>query len=248
MNLTGSYVQSVTPSGESKAFAWTSTNPIDIINPATDTRADGCWYVPGSSYYNVDITLVNPNDGITHRMCVYCEDNTGGRTQTLNILNPSTGLSILSGGAINVTNFTNGIWYDFSFQGNIELQVTNTCALNAVIQALCFDNGSSQSACATPTFSPAAGSYGSAQNVTIGTTTGGATIRYTTNGTTPTETVGTVYSNAVNIAASCTLEAIAYESGYTDSSVASGVYTISAGQCATPTFDPAAGSSAARRM
>ena len=52
--------------------------------------------------------------------------------------------------------------------------------------------------CATPTFSPAAGTYGSAQSVTITTTTSGATIRYTTNGTTPSSTVGTVYSSAVS--------------------------------------------------
>ena len=37
----------------------------------------------------------------------------------------------------------------------------------------------------TPTFNPAAGTYSSAQTVTIGTTTGGATIRYTTDGSTP---------------------------------------------------------------
>ena len=40
--------------------------------------------------------------------------------------------------------------------------------------------------CATPTFTPAAGTYSSAQSVTISTTTGGATIRYTTDGSTPT--------------------------------------------------------------
>ena len=57
--------------------------------------------------------------------------------------------------------------------------------------------------CATPTFNPAAGAYGPAQSVTISTTTSGATIRYTTNGTMPTETVGTVYSSAVNISSSC---------------------------------------------
>ena len=39
---------------------------------------------------------------------------------------------------------------------------------------------------ATPTFSPAAGSYGLAQTVTISDSTGGATIYYTTDGTTPT--------------------------------------------------------------
>ena len=57
--------------------------------------------------------------------------------------------------------------------------------------------------CAAPTFNPAAGSYGSAQSVTISTTTGGATIRYTTDGSTPSETAGTVYSSAVNISVTC---------------------------------------------
>ena len=53
--------------------------------------------------------------------------------------------------------------------------------------------------CATPTFNPAAGAYGPAQSVTISTSTGGATIRYTTDGSTPSETAGTVYSNPVSI-------------------------------------------------
>ena len=50
--------------------------------------------------------------------------------------------------------------------------------------------------------------------------------------------MGTVYSSAVNISVNTTLQAIAYETGYSDSAVASGVYAI---QCATPTFNPAAG-------
>ena len=53
-----------------------------------------------------------------------------------------------------------------------------------------------------------------AQTVTISTTTSGATIRYTTNGTTPSSTVGTVYSSPVSITATTTLKAIAYETGY----------------------------------
>ena len=47
---------------------------------------------------------------------------------------------------------------------------------------------------AAPTFSPAAGTYTSAQTVTISTTTSGASIRYTTDGSTPSETAGTLYS------------------------------------------------------
>jgi O-glycosyl hydrolase len=82
---------------------------------------------------------------------------------------------------------------------------------------------------AAPTFSPPAGTYTSAQSVTISTTTSGASIRYTTDGSTPTSTTGTLYSSPVNIAVTTTLKAIAYKSGMTDSTVTTGVYTITGG-------------------
>lgn len=97
---------------------------------------------------------------------------------------------------------------------------------------------------AAPVFSPAGGTYTTAQNVTISTATSGATIRYTTNGTTPTSTTGTIYSSPVNLAATATLQAIAYKSGLTDSTVTSATYTITSSpppQVAAPTFSPAAG-------
>jgi hypothetical protein len=90
---------------------------------------------------------------------------------------------------------------------------------------------------ATPSFTPAAGTYSSAQSVTIATTTSGASIRYTTDGSTPTSTTGTLYSGAVNIGSTTTLKAIAYESGFTNSNVASGTYTISATPPPTVTLE-----------
>ena len=78
--------------------------------------------------------------------------------------------------------------------------------------------------CAAPTFTPAPGLFASAQQVSIGTTTNGATIRYTTDGSTPTETAGTVYSSALTISSNTTLQAIAYASGMNDSPETLGLY------------------------
>ncbi|HZP60423.1 MAG TPA: heparin lyase I family protein, partial [Opitutaceae bacterium] len=66
-------------------------------------------------------------------------------------------------------------------------------------------NESGISSVADPTFSPAAGTYTSAQNVTITSATSGASIRYTTDGSTPSETAGTLYSGPVNVGSTETL-------------------------------------------
>jgi Chitobiase/beta-hexosaminidase C-terminal domain len=86
---------------------------------------------------------------------------------------------------------------------------------------------------ATPTFSPAAGTYTSAQSVTLSDSTSGATIYYTTNGTTAT-TSSTQYTGPIPISASETIEAIAADTGDTNSGVASAPYTIAAPGVGSP--------------
>ncbi len=78
---------------------------------------------------------------------------------------------------------------------------------------------------AAPTFSPGAGTYSSSQSVSLSDATAGATIYYTTDGTTPTSS-SAIYGTAINVSASMTLEAIASAGGYNQSGVASAVYTI----------------------
>ena len=78
---------------------------------------------------------------------------------------------------------------------------------------------------ATPTFSLGAGTYTSAQSVAISDATSGATIYYTTNGTTPT-TSSTRYTGPITVSSTETLEAIAVATGDTNSAVASATYTI----------------------
>jgi len=83
---------------------------------------------------------------------------------------------------------------------------------------------------ATPIFSPTPGHFATAQaNITITTSTAGATIYYTTNGDTPT-TASTVYTTGLGhiwFLAGNTLKAIAVKSGSTNSAVATAEYSYS---------------------
>ena len=92
---------------------------------------------------------------------------------------------------------------------------------------------------ATPTFAPPTGTYSSTQTVTISTTTGGASLYYTTNGTTPT-TGSTPYTGPISVSSTTTVKAIGAEAGYNNSAVGAAVYTILP-PASTPTFSPVAG-------
>ncbi|MCK4891279.1 MAG: chitobiase/beta-hexosaminidase C-terminal domain-containing protein, partial [Candidatus Pacebacteria bacterium] len=85
----------------------------------------------------------------------------------------------------------------------------------------------------TPTFSPAQGTYSDAQTASISTATTDATIRYTINGTDPTES-STIYTNPITISNTTTVKAIAYKSGFTPSDIATATYTITAPSDTTP--------------
>ena len=78
---------------------------------------------------------------------------------------------------------------------------------------------------ATPTFSPAAGTYTTAQTVELSSTTEGATIYYTTDGTDPT-TSSNVYSSPISVSETKTIKAIAMKDGFANSAVVVATYTI----------------------
>ena len=77
---------------------------------------------------------------------------------------------------------------------------------------------------APPTFSPEGGKYAEAQNVTISCNTEGASIYYTTDGTTPTSS-STHYTKAINVAETTTIKAIAIANGV-ESEIVSATYRI----------------------
>lgn len=95
-------------------------------------------------------------------------------------------------------------------------------------------------AAATPTFTPAGGTYTGAQTITINDGTAGANIYYTLDGTVPTVNSSTLYTVPIAVSKSATLSAIAVASGYSNSGVASAQYVISSGT-QVPVISPAGG-------
>ncbi len=81
--------------------------------------------------------------------------------------------------------------------------------------------------CQTPVSSKPSGTYPEAQTVTL--TSGvGESIYYTTNGLTPNESAGTLYSTPIEVNDDTMLRAVAVKNGYSNSEVANFEYIITA--------------------
>ncbi|MBB2487537.1 chitobiase/beta-hexosaminidase C-terminal domain-containing protein [Mitsuaria sp. WAJ17] len=78
---------------------------------------------------------------------------------------------------------------------------------------------------AAPTFSVPAGTYTSAQQISLASSTPGAVIRYTIDGSTP-SAASPAYAAPIPVGRSLTIKAYASASGLADSSVSSAGYTI----------------------
>ena len=93
-----------------------------------------------------------------------------------------------------------------------------------LVSSFVYSVGSVPTPPANPTFSPAAGTYISAQTVTIADATSGAAIYYTTDGSVPT-TGSTQYTEPITLGTSTTLSAAAFVAG-AHSGTSTAVYTI----------------------
>ena len=193
------------------SFAYVGTDThIQIKTSAANTYTD-----PLRFYANNTVTI-KADDGYVITSVTYEASSTGnyvtyaqGATVTPNVT-PTVSSKNVTWALNNVTEFT--------FKPSAQTRANSI--------TISYTTGSSTPTCATPTFSLAAGFYTSAQNVTINTTTEGATIYYTTNGDAPT-TSSSVYSGAINVSTTTTLKAMAVKANYNNSAVASATYAIS---------------------
>jgi hypothetical protein len=96
----------------------------------------------------------------------------------------------------------------------------------------------------TPTISPFGGTFTEATTVELRTTTSGADLYYTTDGSTPSP-ASARYSGPFQLAASATVKVKGFKSGFTPSNVVETYFTISpAEKVATPAISPNSGTSA----
>jgi hypothetical protein len=219
----------------------TSSNITDnnenssVVAPVTKTLTG---VTPGDQYSlpPFSMTVLTSSSTTTQAPVFSVPGGTYSSAQSVSISDQSSGATIYytTDGSTPTTGSS-------VYSGSITVNKSET------LQAMATASGLSQSAvtsatytlsaatASTPNFSLAGGTYATAQSVAISDSTAGATIYYTTNGSTPT-TSSTKYSGPIAISASETLNAIATASGYGTSAVATATYTISAGTAATPTF------------
>jgi hypothetical protein len=136
---------------------------------------------------------------------------------------------------------------------NCSTGTVTVSASTTTVKALAYASGMSDSdvvtgvyqvqcCVAAPSISPAGGSYGAAQAVTLASATTGATIYYTLDGSTP-NAASNLYSGPFFVSSpGATVNAIAMKSGLSTSTIASAAFTISLPQVSTPTFTPPGGS------
>ena len=117
------------------------------------------------------------------------------------------------------SNWTNAQGAVVSTDAIFDFEITNDTAFTA--------NFTVMGVVATPTFSPAEGTYYDAQNVALECATTGATIHYTTDGTTPTD-ASAIYSTpiALTLGDTTIIKAIAMMENMTNSEMSSATYIL----------------------
>lgn len=207
-----------TTNGSTIAGDEITLNALNKVNTAT--AADKTWTLEEDSENSGQFYLKYTSGVNTYYLY---KNGTGGSNYNFKV----------STGSKNYWSFTaDGTGYTVAAvdrgTNNVNIQYNNgtfRCYSSATKIILLEIGNVSAITCATPSFSPSAGSYTSTQNVTISTETVGATIHYTTDGTDPTSSSPT-YTSPISVSTTQTIKAIAVKDGANDSSVGSARYVL----------------------
>jgi len=206
-----------------KAFAymtnWQTTSDSDVVSgifTITGTVANPLFSVePGNYTAPKDVTLSTPTSGATIKY-------------TLNGDDPSRDVGTIYTTKLTISSSTTvkAIAYKSDWQNSSD---------SNVVLALYNITGKT----AAPTITPVSQNHTDNVEISIISLTEGAVIRYTTDGTSPTRSIGNIYGVPFTLSSSATVKAVAYKTDWEETSnsdVASKSYTIT-GKVVNPKFD-----------
>ncbi len=207
----------------------------------------------GSKTYTVDLKRINDDYGFVHLHSIK-----GANWQEANVRSIKIGYRIGNMGVcdtpqitrynstsnrVSITCGTEGATIYYTTNGTTPTENNTrytgpiTVSQNCTVKAIAVKDGYMASEVAsfavnwfkvaTPTFN-----YDNLQ-LTISTTTNGATIYYTTDGSTPT-TSSTKYSGPLSLSEDCTVKAIAVKADFNNSEVATYNFTVGVNTCQAP--------------
>ena len=228
-------------------YAWSYGGSITeesgtfTITPYT---ADGIEYVIDAVYVDgASVEVTNPDQAMT--VSTATKSVFASFAYTINFQNPDNGtLSVIRGGVTLTSGdiVRGGDVLTITASGTSAAYVLNALTLTGITDngggtyTVTAQNGEDTPAVsatmrqaitvAAPTFSVVAGKVAANTPVTITTTTAGASLYYTTDGTDPSTTNGTLYSGPVSITADMTLKAVTVLDGYAPSEVTTAAYTV----------------------
>jgi hypothetical protein len=206
------------------SWSWPATGASALQMPSSQSGTDRyavCWYSPASMTFGFRFS-----DEREHIVSLYCIDwDRAGRIQRIELWDP------LSGDVLDtqtISNFSSGIYLRWRISKDVMARVVPLQGPNAVISGIFLDPPYLDQVQA-PVISPNGGSFADQAEVTISSLTAGAKIRYTTDGSTPTQT-SMLYSGPITIWNSATLNAIAFKAGMQPSIVQSAYFNISSSE------------------
>jgi hypothetical protein len=202
-------------------------NPGVAVKFTVPTIANGKVYVGASGQLSVYGLLGTTQQAATPVITPGSQTFTGSLSATITDSTPNATIYYTTNGSTPTTSssvYTPGTPITVSATTTIKAIATGSQYLTSSTASATYTNLTQAN---PPTFSVTAGTYTSLQSVTLSDTTPGATIYYTTDGSTPTQS-SNVYTSgsSITVLSTTTIDAIAVAPGYLNSVVASATYTI----------------------
>lgn len=249
MENQGGYVKYRDDTYTKTPWLYNAAQGIVLSYEDTTSLSARCDYINSNGYGGLILWEISGDTSDYELTTLAHQKLIGNTTQTVAtpVFQPAAGI-YTSAQTVTITAATSGAEIRYTTDGSEPMASSSlyssplTVSATTTVKAKAFKSGMNNSATATavytistgqtvasPVFTPAGGTYSSAQAVTISCATSGAQIRYTTDGTEPVAN-SALYSSALTVSVTTTIKAKAFVSGMSDSATVTQTYTISSVQ------------------